>query len=362
MEKLYVTRTSLPPFEEYCAEIRDLWDSALITNMGVKHQRLQQELETFLEGPLTLFTNGHLALESVLEALELPKGSEVITTPFTFVSTVHAIVRKGLVPVFCDVLEADGTLDPEKAEALVTESTAAILPVHVYGHPCRVEQLEALSRKHGIKLIYDAAHAFGVRYKGTPLVRYGDASILSFHATKVFSTIEGGAVCFADERLRQHLEDLANFGIRDTEHCERVGGNAKMNEFQAAMGLCNLRHFQEEIGRRKAAYTLYRELLPPEVRLLEPREGTEPNYAYCPVVFGSREQRDKACEALLRQGIHPRKYFYPLVSDFPPYRSCAGDGTPAARSLSARILCLPLSASLSPAEVERICLSLRENL
>lgn len=362
MEKIFVTRTSLPPFEEYCAEIRELWDSALITNMGVKHQQLQKELEALLQGPLTLFANGHLALEGMLEAMDLPRGGEVITSPFTFVSTTHALVRKGLVPVFCDVLEEDGTLDPEKAEALITERTVAILPIHVYGHPCQVEKLEELSRRHGLKLLYDAAHAFDVQYKDVPLVRYGDASILSFHATKVFSTIEGGAVCFADERLRQHLEDLANFGIRDTEHCERVGGNAKMNEFQAAMGLCNLRHFQEEIGRRKAAYTLYRELLPPEVRLLEPREGTEPNYAYCPVVFGSREQRDKACEALLRQGIHPRKYFYPLVSDFPPYRSCAGDGTPAARSLSARILCLPLSASLSPAEVERICLSLRENL
>ena len=242
MEKIFVTRTSLPPFEEYCAEIRELWDSALITNMGVKHQQLQKELEVLLQGPLTLFANGHLALEGMLEAMDLPRGGEVITSPFTFVSTTHALVRKGLVPVFCDVLEEDGTLDPEKAEALITERTVAILPIHVYGHPCQVEKLEELSRRHGLKLLYDAAHAFDVQYKDVPLVRYGDASILSFHATKVFSTIEGGAVCYSDKALRQRLEDLTNFGIRDYESCPQVGGNAKMNEFQAAMGLCNLRH------------------------------------------------------------------------------------------------------------------------
>ena len=362
MEKIFVTRTSLPPFEEYCAEIRELWDSALITNMGVKHQQLQQKLEALLQGPLTLFANGHLALEGMLEAMDLPRGGEVITSPFTFVSTTHALVRKGLVPVFCDVLEEDGTLDPEKAEALITERTVAILPIHVYGHPCQVEKLEELSRRHSLKLLYDAAHAFDVQYKDVPLVRYGDASILSFHATKVFSTIEGGAVCYSDKALRQRLEDLTNFGIRDYESCPRVGGNAKMNEFQAAMGLCNLRHWEENRERRKEAALAYREQLSSSVRFLEPRPGTRPNYAYCPVLFSSRAQRDRVHEALGRKDIHCRKYFYPLTSRLECYEGSFKGNTPIAQNLSERVLTLPLSASLSGEDIRRICLSLRENL
>ena len=362
MEKIFVTRTSLPPFEEYCAEIRELWDSALITNMGVKHQQLQQKLEALLQGPLTLFANGHLALEGMLEAMDLPRGGEVITSPFTFVSTTHALVRKGLVPVFCDVLEKDGTLDPEKAEALVTKRTVAILPIHVYGHPCQVEKLEELSRRHSLKLLYDAAHAFDVQYKDVPLVRYGDASILSFHATKVFSTIEGGAVCYSDKALRQRLEDLTNFGIRDYESCPRVGGNAKMNEFQAAMGLCNLRHWEENRERRKEAALAYREQLSFSVRFLEPRPGTRPNYAYCPVLFSSRAQRDRVHEALGRKDIHCRKYFYPLTSRLECYEGSFKGNTPIAQNLSERVLTLPLSASLSGEDIRRICLSLRENL
>lgn len=362
MEKIFVTRTSLPPFEEYCAEIRELWDSALITNMGVKHQQLQQKLEALLQGPLTLFANGHLALEGMLEAMDLPRGGEVITSPFTFVSTTHALVRKGLVPVFCDVLEEDGTLDPEKAEALITERTVAILPIHVYGHPCQVEKLEELSRRHGLKLLYDAAHAFDVQYKDVPLVRYGDASILSFHATKVFSTIEGGAVCYSDKALRQRLEDLTNFGIRDYESCPQVGGNAKMNEFQAAMGLCNLRHWEENRERRKEAALAYREQLSSSVRFLEPRPGTRPNYAYCPVLFSSRAQRDRVLEALGKKDIHCRKYFYPLTSRLECYEGSFKGNTPIAQNLSERVLTLPLSASLSGEDIRRICLSLRENL
>ena len=354
MEELFVTRTSLPSFEEYCQAIRPLWDSHILTNMGPLHQQLQARLEDYLEGPVTLFANGHLALEAILEALQLPRGSEVITSPFTFVSTTHALVRQGLVPVFCDVLEADGTLDPAGVEPLLTERTSAILPVHVYGHPCRVEELEALARKHGLPLIYDAAHAFGVRYKGVPLVRYGDASILSFHATKVFSTIEGGAVCFADERFRQPLQDLSNFGIRDAEHCEAAGGNAKMNEFQAAMGLCNLRHFSEEVALRRVAFEEYLACLPPSVRVLRPREGTEGNYAYCPVVLESQAARDRAFAGLKAQGIHPRKYFYPLTSQAGCYIGRFRGHTPVAEQLSSRVLTLPLFPGLPPGIPEKI--------
>lgn len=362
MEEIFVTRTSMPSFQEYCDEIRSLWDSHLLTNMGEKHQALQGELERFLHCPLTLFANGHLALEAILEALQLPKGAEVITSPFTFVSTTHALVRRGLTPVFCDVLEADGTLDPAQAEALITERTAALLPVHVYGHPCDVERLEVLARRHGLKLIFDAAHAFGVQYKGRPAVSFGDASILSFHATKVFSTVEGGAVCFPGGSLRRQLEDLSNFGIRDTELCAAVGGNAKLNEFQAAMGLCNLRHFADEVSKRKAAFELYQELLPEGVRFLLPREGVTPNYSYCPVVFDSRATRDRVHDTLLQHGIHPRKYFYPLTSQAACYAGQFRSHTPVAENLSARVLTLPLYADLPQSDIHRICQLVRETL
>lgn len=347
-----VTRTSLPPFEEYCREIRSLWDSHMVTNMADKHQELERRLEAFLEGPVSLYANGHLALEAAIRSLDLPAGSEVITTPFTFVSTVHAIVRCGLVPVFCDVREQDGTLDPDCLEGLMGGRTSAILPVHVYGHPCQVERIGELAK--GIPVLYDAAHAFGVRYRGIPAVRFGTLSILSFHATKVFTTVEGGAVCFPSEGLRQRLQDERNFGIRDKETCEWAGGNAKLNEFQAAMGLCNLRHYADEASRRARVYGWYRKSLPSGVSLLCPREGTEPNYAYLPVLFGSRRERDAAYGSLERAGIHPRKYFYPLVSACRPYQNIKGRPTPVADSLSARVLCLPLYPDLSREEVERI--------
>ena len=353
--EINVTRTSLPPFEEFCSQIRSLWDSHMVTNMGEKHQELERRLEAFLEGPVTLYANGHLALEAALRAWNLPRGSEVITTPFTFVSTVHAIVRCGLVPVFCDVREQDGTLDPDCLESLIGRETSAILPVHVYGNVCQVERIGEIAQRHGLPVIYDAAHTFGVRYKGIPAVRYGDMSILSFHATKVFSTVEGGAVCYADGRFRQRLEDERNFGIRDLEECEAAGGNAKLNEFQAAMGLCNLSHFADELLRRARVYAWYKESLPSGVTLLSPRKGTEPNYAYLPVLFGSRRERDTAYGALKRAGIHARKYFYPLVSAYPPYQSTKGRPTPVADSLSARVLCLPLYPDLSREEVDLIC-------
>lgn len=227
MKKTTVTRTSLPPFEEFCAQIRPLWDSRILTNMGSQHEAFRAALEQYLEVPHAVpFTNGHLALEAALRALRLPAGAEVVTTPFTFVSTVHAIVRCGFVPVFCDVREEDGTLDPALSESLLTERTAAVLPVHVYGNVCDVERIGAFAARNGLKVLYDAAHAFSVRLNGESAARFGDVSVFSFHATKVFSTVEGGAVCTADGTLLQALEDEKNFGIRDEEHCAAVGGNA----------------------------------------------------------------------------------------------------------------------------------------
>lgn len=259
MGKILVTRSSMPDYEEYCEEIKELWDSHWLTNMGKKHKELQAKLEEMLGVPhVTLYTNGHLALENVIASFNFPKGSEVITTPFTFASTTHAIVRNGLEPVFCDINSDDYTIDVTKIEDLITDKTCAIVPVHVYGNMCDVEEIERIAKKHDLKVIYDAAHAFGVEYKGKSSACFGDASMFSFHATKVFNTIEGGAVCYHDDSLVQKLNDLKNFGIHGPEEVAYIGGNAKMNEFQAAMGICNLRHFDSEILKRKAVVERYR--------------------------------------------------------------------------------------------------------
>ena len=252
MGNILVTRSSMPTYEEYCEEIKELWESHWLTNMGVKHKKLQVELEKYLNVPhVTLYTNGHLALENAIAGLNLPEGGEVITTPFTFASTTHAIVRNGLVPIFCDINEDDYTMDVSKIEGLITDQTVAIVPVHVYGNMCNVESIEEIAQKYGLKVIYDAAHAFGVKYKGISSACFGDAAMFSFHATKVFNTIEGGAVCFKEDAWVQLLNDQKNFGIHGPESVAYVGGNAKMNEFQAAMGICNLRHIDEEIQKRK---------------------------------------------------------------------------------------------------------------
>lgn len=357
-----VTRSSMPSFEEYCEEIRELWDSHWLTNMGVKHKQLQAELEKYLDTPhVVLYTNGHLALENVITAMDLPAGGEVITTPFTFVSTTHAIVRNGLVPVFCDVNDVDYTMDVTKIESLITEKTCAIVPVHVYGNICDVEAIDAIAKKYGLKVIYDAAHAFGVRYKGVSAANFGDASMFSFHATKVFNTIEGGAVTFGEDRLVPVLNDMKNFGIRGPEACVYVGGNAKMSEFQAAMGLCNLRHVDEEIAKRKAAVERYRQRLKgiPGIRLCEDQSDVTPNYAYFPVIFdGFKYTRDQVFELLRQHDIVARKYFFPLTNSFEcywDYPTAGAEKTPVAAFLADRVLTLPLYAGLSDEEVDRIC-------
>lgn len=357
-----VTRSSMPSFEEYCEEIKELWDSHWLTNMGVKHKALQAELESFLRTPhATLYTNGHLALENAIAVMDLPQGAEVITTPFTFVSTTHAIVRNGLVPVFCDIDPETYTMDAMKIEALITEKTAAIVPVHVYGNVCNIEAIEDIAKRHSLKVIYDAAHTFGVTYRGKGIANFGDISMFSFHATKVFNTIEGGAICYADNALVQRLNDMKNFGIRGPEACVYVGGNAKMNEFQAAMGLCNLRHLNEEIAKRKQVVERYRSRFSgvDGITLCKPQADVEPNYAYFPVVFdGFRKTRDEIFELLKANEIIARKYFYPLTSDFECYRdlsTAGGDKTPIAKHIADCVLTLPLYADLTTAEVDRIC-------
>ena len=357
-----VTRSSMPSFEEYCEEIKKLWDSRWLTNMGVEHQQLQAELEAFLGIPhVVLCTNGHLALENAIAAMRLPKGAEVITTPFTFASTTNAIFRNGLTPVFCDVNPDDYTIDAGKIEALITDKTAAIVPVHVYGNMCDVERIQAIADKHGLKVVYDAAHAFGVRYKGVSAACFGDASMFSFHATKVFHTIEGGAVCFRDDTLAATLNEMKNFGIRDAETVAYAGGNAKMSEFQAAMGLCNLRHLAGEIEKRKAVVERYRGNLSgiPGLKLCAPQKDVESNYAYFPVVFdGFGADRDEVFAALAEADIGARKYFYPLTNSFACYADLPTAGTektPAAAFLADRVLTLPLYADLALEDVDRIC-------
>ena len=281
MSKILVTRSSIPELEEYIAEIRDIWDTHWLTNMGIKHRKLQAALCEYLQVAHTeLFTNGHMALEMSLQALDLE--GEVITTPFTFSSTVHAIVRNGLKPVFCDIREDDFTLDPEKIESLITDKTCAIMPVHVYGNICGVKAIEHIAKKHGLRVIYDAAHSFGETLDGKGVGSFGDVSCFSFHATKVFNTIEGGAACYRDESLGTRLYQLKNFGIRDEEHVDAVGANAKMNEFCAAMGLCNLRHVDEDIARRKAIVEIYRGKLDgvEGIQLSVIQENVKSNYSY----------------------------------------------------------------------------------
>lgn len=357
-----VTRSSMPTFEEYCEEIKELWDSHWLTNMGAKHKQLQAELEKYLDVPhVTLYTNGHLALENVIAAMVLPKGGEVITTPFTFASTTHAIVRNGLVPVFCDINDRDYTLDTAKLEDLITEKTVAIVPVHVYGNLCDVEGIDRIAQKHGLKVIYDAAHVFGVVKNGVHAANFGDASMFSFHATKVFNTIEGGAVTFREDSLVQILNDMKNFGIRGPESVAYIGGNAKMNEFQAAMGICNLRHIDEEIGKRKAVTERYRQRLSgvPGIKLCPEQPNVQANYAYFPVVFdGYRYDRDQIYTMLKEQGVVARKYFYPLTNDFECYQdypTAGADKTPVAQYIAQRVLTLPLYADLPMEDVDKIC-------
>lgn len=347
-EKIFVTRSSMPPYEEYIEAIRPLWDSHWLTNMGRYHQELEEQLKEYLGVPqLSLMVNGHMALELTIQAMGFPEGAEVITTPFTFISTTHAIVRNRLKPVFCDVKSEDGTIDETKIEELITENTVAIIPVHVYGNICNVEAIQKIADKYGLKVIYDAAHAFGVTYKGKGIGNFGDASVFSFHATKVFNTIEGGAAAFSEHRLYEKLYDLKNFGIRGEELVTEVGANAKMNEFCAIMGLCNLSHVEKAIVQRKALCEEYERQLKgvPGIRLFEKKAEVERNYGYFPILVEDEYPltRDELYEKFKEQGIYTRKYFYPLTSDQVCFKNQYKNiELKTARKLSKEVLTLPL--------------------
>jgi len=347
----------MPNYNEYIEEIKELWNTHWLTNMGVKHIHLEAELTRYLDVPnVTLFTNGHLALECVIAAFNFI--GEVITTPFTFASTTHAIVRNGLETVFCDINPDDYTIDTDKLESLITNKTSAIIPVHVYGNVCSVNEIERIAKKYNLKVIYDAAHAFGVTSDGVGVANFGDASMFSFHATKVFHTIEGGAVTYKDTSLSLKLDALKNFGITGSESVEYVGGNAKMNEFQAAMGICNLRHIESEIAKRKIVVERYIEQLSGVngIKLCKPQNGVKSNYAYFPVVFdGYKMSRDEMFEKLKAENIYVRKYFYPLTNSFECYKGFDVEKTPVAKYIADRVLTLPLYADLALDDVDRIC-------
>ena len=360
IEQILVTRSSMPLFDEYIEEIKELWDSHWLTNMGIKHKQLQKEMLNYLKVEnVELMVNGHMALELSLQAMDL--DGEVITTPFTFASTTHAIVRNGLKPVFCDIDSETFTIDTNILEEYITDKTCAIVPVHVYGNICNIEEIERIAKKYGLKVIYDAAHSFGEIYKGKGIGSFGDASCFSFHATKVFNTIEGGAVCFKDKDFGLDLYRLKNFGIRGPEIVDSVGANAKMNEFCAAMGICNLRHLDNEISKRKIIVEHYRSHLEnvDGIQLSPIQKDVHSNFAYFPVVFDEKlfgASRNEVFNKLNAERIFTRKYFYPLTNTFKCFHGKYDvNQTPTALHISKRVLTLPLYAGLSLEQADRIC-------
>lgn len=357
---IYVTRSSMPEYEEYIKAIKPLWDTRILTNMGKYHKELEKELKKYLElDNLSLFCNGHMSLEMAIQAMELT--GEVITTPFTFISTTHSIVRNGLEPVFCDIDPENMTIDSSKIEELITEKTSAIIPVHVYGNICDVEEIDGIAKKYNLKVIYDAAHAFGVKKNGQAIGNFGDASIYSFHATKVFNTIEGGAVAFREKSIGEKLYNLKNFGIRSEEIISQIGANAKMNEFQSIMGLCNLKHIDEEIQKRRRVVERYRENLAEikGLKITKKLDGVQENYSYFPIICEEKElgvTRDQLYDELAKNYIYSRKYFYPLTADQACFKNKYKDcKIPVARYISDRVLTLPLYADLSLEDVDKIC-------
>lgn len=346
-DRINVTRTALPPMEEYIEEISSMWENHWITNMGEKHRNLEEKLKEYLDADyITLFANGHLALENIIAAYGL-KG-EIITTPFTFASTTNAIVRNGIKPVFCDVDPDTCTLDVNIIEELITPQTSAIIPVHVYGNICDVEAIQKIADKYKLKVIYDGAHAFGESYKGKNISQYGDATMFSFHATKVFNTVEGGAATYSDPELHPRLNYIKNFGTPVEDTIVYAGGNAKMSEFHAAMGLCNLRHMDEYLqGRQKVVERYIRNLSDIDgLHIWHKQKDVESNYSYFPVFFeGCGYDRNYVSDQLKAHNIYPRKYFYPLTNHCEVY-GYHGDETPVALRLSEQVLTLPLYPDL----------------
>lgn len=358
-EPIQVTKAFLPPVEEYIDLVKEIWERSWLTNNGPLHNELQEKIANYLHiNNAILFTNGHLALDIAIKSLNLT--GEVITTPFTFASTTHAIVMNGLEPVFCDINMEDFTIDVDKIEELITEKTSAIIPVHVFGYPCNISQIEKIAKKHNLKVIYDAAHAFGVEVDGVGIGNFGDVSMFSLHATKVYNSIEGGVLAFNQSELIKTFNTFKNFGITGLESVEQVGLNAKMNEFQAAMGLINLKHLDVQIENRKAVTETYREVLKdiPGISFLKDKDGIKHNYSYFPIIVDEKKSgisRNELYEKLKEYNIFTRKYFYPLISDFECYKGKYKDeNLKNAKYISDRVLTLPIHGELPLEDVSKI--------
>jgi len=359
---VYVTKPVLPPLSELEPLLKKIWNNEILTNNGPFHQKFESVLSKYLGvKEISVFNNGTLALLTALQALDI-KG-EVITTPFSFVATTHAIWWNKIKPVFVDIEPDYFTLDPAKIEAAITNKTTAIMPVHVYGNPCRVKEIEEIAQKHKLKVIYDAAHAFGVEIIGNSINNYGNLSVLSFHATKVFNTIEGGAIVSHDPAMKKHIDHLKNFGFEDEVTVVGPGINAKMNEIQAAYGLLQLKTIKESIRKRKTIALAYREAFTgvPGIAFLKDIEGVKHNYAYFPILVDERIygiSRDELYGRLKENNIYGRRYFYPLISQFPPYKSLpssAQSNLQVANEIANKIICLPIYPTLEIKDLNRIC-------
>jgi dTDP-4-amino-4,6-dideoxygalactose transaminase len=361
-KRITVTQPCLPPLEEFIPYLQQIWDNKWLTNNGPLHQQLENELADYLGVKyISLFSNGTLALISALQALNIT--GEVITTPFSFVATTHSLWWNKITPVFVDIEPEYMNLDPAKIEEAITPRTTAIMPVHVYGNPCRMEEIQSIANKHGLKVIYDAAHAFGVQKDGVSILNQGDLSVLSFHATKVFSTIEGGAIICHTPEMKHHIDNLKNFGFRGELVVEEPGINAKLNEVQAAYGLLQLKYIDRFFTNRKIITVLYQTLLNniPGIRFLPDMESIIHGYSYFPILVDEEvygKSRDELYEKLKENNIFARRYFYPLISNFEPYRELSSakiDNLPIATKAALQVLCLPIYVDLSVIDVERVC-------
>lgn len=359
-DKIFVTQPFLPELEEFTPYLEQIWENKILTNNGPFHQDLEKALCDYLGVEhVSLFSNGTLALVTALQALRIT--GEVITTPYSFVATAHSLLWNNIEPVFVDIEEDGYNIDPDRIEEAITHKTSAILPVHVYGTPCNVERIQHIGETHGLKVIYDAAHAFGVQYKGRSLLSHGDMSVLSFHATKVFNTFEGGCIISKDAATKQRVDFLKNFGFVNETTVTAPGINGKMSEINAAFGLLQLKHIEEVLNRRRAIEATYRAALAgiKGIRVLDAPADTVGNASYFPILVGPDYplSRDELYEALKDQDIYARRYFYPLISEFPMYRnlpSATTENLPHAARIAAEVISLPLYPALDTSDLDRI--------
>ena len=360
-QPIYVTNPTLPPINEFIDCIKDIWESKWLTNNGKYHQMLEKSLCEYLGVKYcSLFCNGTIALQAALAVLNI--SGEVITTPFTFLATANSIVLSGGKPVFVDIEPHTFNIDPKRVEEAITDKTTAIMPVHVYGNPCNISELERIAKKYNLKLIYDAAHAFGIEKDGASILNAGDVSMVSFHATKVFSTIEGGAIFTNDPQVKQNLDLYKNFGISSETTAEGIGTNGKMNEVQAAFGLLNLKYIDGNIQKRREVADIYRKAISQidGVSCIEDLPGVRHNYGYFPIIVDETKykmSRDELYEQLKASNIFSRRYFYPLITDFESYKSGGNyivKDIPIAENIANRVLCLPMYSELEVEDIDKV--------